>query len=291
MKVFISWSGVKSKAVAEVLREWIPNVIRCVDPFISSEDIDAGTAWFSKIKQELDHCSFGVICLTKSNKDAPWLLYEAGALAHKVDRSNVVPLMIDLSPSDFGTPLSLFQACSRDKDSFFRVVKSINDRAGERGLDQQRLVRVYETWWPSLERKFTELVDFDEGEAEFDGQSKEDHLPREKLDQSIDEILTRLRTISVRMDELRSESNWRAKNASLANYLLGKNSAQDSIISSLGSSLSGSLGINAENDDVLKWYSKDLSDLLKKNTKEENDESRKKGGRKVDTDDQSEDSE
>lgn len=44
MKVFLSWSGERSRLVATALHEWLPQVINAVEPFISS-NIDAGARW------------------------------------------------------------------------------------------------------------------------------------------------------------------------------------------------------------------------------------------------------
>ena len=45
MKIFISWSGEKSRRIALMLREWFPNVLNAVEPFVSSEDIAKGSRW------------------------------------------------------------------------------------------------------------------------------------------------------------------------------------------------------------------------------------------------------
>ena len=87
MKVFISWSGERSKQVAEVLNDWIQCVIQAVDPWMSSKDIDRGALWFSEITDQLANTSIGIICLTKENKTKPWILFEAGALAKGLSSS------------------------------------------------------------------------------------------------------------------------------------------------------------------------------------------------------------
>ena len=80
MKVFLSWSGERSKAVAELLNNWLCCVIQAARPWISTRDIDRGALWFSEINEQLQDTSVGIICLTQENKNKPWILFEAGAL-------------------------------------------------------------------------------------------------------------------------------------------------------------------------------------------------------------------
>jgi hypothetical protein len=73
MKVFISWSGARSKAIAEILRQWLPGVIQAVKPYYSPDDISKGARWSSEIGKELEAARVGLICLTRENLEAPWI--------------------------------------------------------------------------------------------------------------------------------------------------------------------------------------------------------------------------
>lgn len=90
MKIFVSWSGDFSHAVAKALKDWLPNVIQAVEVFLSSEDIAKGSQWFHELGKVLDESSFGILCLTRQNLGAPWVLYEAGALGKHFGQARVV---------------------------------------------------------------------------------------------------------------------------------------------------------------------------------------------------------
>ena len=53
MRVFIIWSGERSGTVAVTLRDWLPDVLQKVQPWISA-DIEAGVRWSSEIAEQLD---------------------------------------------------------------------------------------------------------------------------------------------------------------------------------------------------------------------------------------------
>src|SRR5579875_159793 len=113
MDVFISWSGERSKYVAEALRGWLKQVIQAVKPWLSSEDILAGARWNVEIANRLSATKFGIICVTPENLDSNWLVFEAGALAKTIDdRTFVCPFLIDMDEINPQHPLSQFQ-CKR----------------------------------------------------------------------------------------------------------------------------------------------------------------------------------
>jgi TIR domain len=76
MKVFISWSGEKSRKVAAALHAWLPYIIQAVKPIMSSRDISKGDRWSDVLARELEDTQFGIVCLTPSNIKASWLNFE-----------------------------------------------------------------------------------------------------------------------------------------------------------------------------------------------------------------------
>lgn len=152
MKVFISWSGAKSRQVALALRDWLPSVINSVEPFVSAKDIYAGTRWQAEISAQLESTNFGIICVTQDNQSSAWLNFEAGALAKAVDASRVAPLAIDIKPSDVELPLGQFQAQPADEAGIMEICRSINV-ASPHPLDTPLLGRSVKKWWPDLEEE------------------------------------------------------------------------------------------------------------------------------------------
>src|SRR5215213_1642243 len=152
MKIFISWSGAKSKDVAVALRRWIPDVIQTVEPWMSQADIDAGARWNREIEEKLSETRFGIICLTRSNFTAPWILFEAGALAKTLADTFVCPYLIDIEPVDIPQgPLTQFQGKQANENETWELINTLNKAMKDDSLPEEKLKRSFDRWWPDLE--------------------------------------------------------------------------------------------------------------------------------------------
>jgi len=156
MKVFISFSGTRSHAVAEVFNDWLPIVINAVKPFYAS-DIDKGTRWASEISIQLQDAKFGLICLTPENLNAPWILFEAGALSKTLEKTFVCTFLLDVNPVDLQKPLADFQFTQFDKRDIKKLLETINKALEGDALDEKILDKQFEKWWPDLESKLIDI--------------------------------------------------------------------------------------------------------------------------------------
>lgn len=197
MKIFISWSGEKSKAVALVLRKWIPDVLQSVRPWVSEVDIDAGARWSGEIAKELSETSFGILCLTKSNQNAAWILFESGALAKTLSETFVCPFLVDLSPAELAAgPLAQFQAKRANESDTWELMCAVNKSLKDKSLSEESLRRAFDRWWPDLNKALGELP----SEA---GPS----TVTRSLDDKTDEILNLVRSLSRNKSVEESEAN------------------------------------------------------------------------------------
>lgn len=157
MKIFISWSKQKSHEVAIVLRDWLPSVIQSLEPFVSSEEIDKGSRWSTEIAQELEDCSFGILCITEENLEEPWLMFEAGALSKKISNSYVCPFLLGIQRSDVKGPLVQFQSTIFEKEDVKKLLATINSVCGDSGISSHLLDKSFDVWWPSLEDQLKQI--------------------------------------------------------------------------------------------------------------------------------------
>ena len=153
MKVFLSWSGQRSKEVAEALRDWLPYVLHSVNPFMSSVNIETGQDFFKVLRSELKESNFGILCLTKDNIRSPWVLFESGALAKVLENSALCPYLIDMAPQDLPGPLRFFHAASADEKGTRELVRSLNAASDLVRLADPHLHKSFDRWWPDLKPK------------------------------------------------------------------------------------------------------------------------------------------
>lgn len=156
MRVFISWSGERSKVVARALREWLPLVLHYVEPWLSEADIQAGDRWAHSVAGELAASNFGIVCVTSENADSPWVLFEAGALAKSLDAGKVIPLLVDLDFLELTGPLAQFQAKKLARDGMTEVVRSLQLSAAD-PIPVEREEKLIDLSWPMLERIVAEI--------------------------------------------------------------------------------------------------------------------------------------
>ena len=156
LRVFLSWSGDRSRAVAEALRDWLPFVLNAVDPWMSTEDIEVGAKWLGVVSGKLHESDFSIICLTPENLNAPWVLFEAGALS-KHDESRVCTYLFDLEYQDVKPPLSQFQHSRSDKDGTRKLVRDMNKHLGDAAVPEERLTVAFDMWWPKLEESLASI--------------------------------------------------------------------------------------------------------------------------------------
>lgn len=182
-RVFISWHGPLSQKLGEALRKWLPTTLQFVRPYFSSDDVAKGVRWNSEVSKELENTNIGLACLTKDTLEAPWILFEAGALSKSVSESRVCPILFGVEPEDIPSnhPLTGFQHTRFNKPDFRRLISEINDCAGEMSLDANLLEDAFETRWPKIEQDVHNILESYSNGVEYTPRTDRD-IQREILD-------------------------------------------------------------------------------------------------------------
>lgn len=201
MKVFISWSGERSKSLAHSFRDWLPLVLHYVEPWLSEADIEAGERWAQSVAKELAASNFGIICVTSENITSPWVLFEAGALTKSLETSRVIPLLLDLEFSDVSGPLAQFQAKKLSRSGVGEIIHSIQ-KAAEQPIPETRAQQLFEALWPEFEKKLEAIPD----DAPAERHMRPQHEILEELVASVRSLDSRIRDVEEMGGGIRSKS-------------------------------------------------------------------------------------
>lgn len=152
MKIFISWYGETSHAIALALGDWIPSVIQAVEAYLPPGEARKGPGWLDEVSKELARSSLGILCVDPGSVAAPWLHFEAGILLKSLDVSKVIPLLVDVERPELETgPLARFPSVVYGKNEIYRMLETINENTEKMRLSEDRLLNTFELWWPKLD--------------------------------------------------------------------------------------------------------------------------------------------
>lgn len=187
MQIFISWSGEKSRQIAEVFRHWLPEVIQLVRPYFTPDDVVKGQRWAADIAENLQTSQFGLFCLTADNLAAPWLLFEAGAVSKDSRNGKVCPLLFGVDSSQLSGPLLQFQATPYSKAEVFKFMKAVNAETSL-PLTEVHLERAFERCWDELDHKVNAILST---------QAEDDSPPRRTVQDMVEETLSIVRALAL----------------------------------------------------------------------------------------------
>lgn len=177
MKIFLSWSGQRSKKIASALNNWIPKVIQIAQPWMSDEDISTGSRWNNDLNEQLEKTTIGIICVTPENQQSIWLHFEAGSLSKSLSESKVMPLIYELTPGQISGPMAQFQAVTCTKEGVRKIINSVNDSLGDGSINEIDLSEIFEVWWPKLQDQLDKI------------ENHEEHIPKRESSEMIEELL------------------------------------------------------------------------------------------------------
>jgi hypothetical protein len=148
-KIFLCWSKSRSKAIAEAWAKLLPEIINGVVPILSTE-FQKGKEWFNLLRRDLDEARTGIVFLTLENMNAPWIHFEAGALATAVGNHDgaVFTYIYGFDPGRLAGPLSAYHSTVATKQDTQRLVLDLcaalnREKPGE---------GAYGAWWEKLHK-------------------------------------------------------------------------------------------------------------------------------------------
>jgi hypothetical protein len=200
MKVFISWSGERSRELAEFLSGWLKKLPLTIEPWVSKDAIDPGTRWGKELSEALEGTNFGILCLTSENQKEAWINFEAGALSKTIEQSYVVPYLIGMKPAELEQPLKQFQAIEANEEDTFKLIETIHIASGDKTRTKNDLDEAFKMWWPKLRENIDKIKNIKGHE------NKEVAMPTTAdLKNSLDKLLTLLESMSQRFTKLETE--------------------------------------------------------------------------------------
>lgn len=168
MKIFLSWSGNRSKEIALLLKKFLEGLFRNdVNVWMSHESITYGSMSIQEIHTALINSDKCIALITEDNISSPWIMYEAGTImgqnsANTVKANNrdiIIPILFDdISDLKFvGNPLNQFQRLQYNRKTMLRLVKQFNG-ATRSFTEDDILEKQFSLNWSALNKEIKAIL-------------------------------------------------------------------------------------------------------------------------------------
>lgn len=159
MDLLLTWSGTPSHEIATFFRDWLPQVVPDIQPWISSEDIAKGRKWFHELTTQMAKTNISITFITPGNVRSPWIFYEIGFIAAKLEAGIVYPYLIGVEGGLIkDSPIGQFQYTEANKEDTLRLIQSINKDLGVKGHNPKLIEGNFNSLWPKLKRQLDKLI-------------------------------------------------------------------------------------------------------------------------------------
>jgi hypothetical protein len=153
MKVFISWSGEASKDTASALKEFLKKIDPALKPWVSHQDIAAGTKWRHELMLALESARCAVLCVSPSTLRSPWVLFEVGALSALLSNSGTIcPYLIGGSMSPDQGPIAEYQSRMADYDGTWDLLTVLRSSIPDPKLSERVVKKRFEKHWDGYDK-------------------------------------------------------------------------------------------------------------------------------------------
>ena len=160
MELLLTWSGTGSHDIATFFRNWLPEVVPDILPWISSQDIAKGKKWSNELTKQMNKTNISITFITPENVRSPWVFYEVGFIAAKLEEGTVCPYLIGVDKGLVkDTPLGQFQWTEANKPDTLALIQSINKELGDKKHNEKLIERNFNSQWGKLKKKLDKLVE------------------------------------------------------------------------------------------------------------------------------------
>ena len=157
-RIFLSWSGSRSRAIAALLKPWLEDILgNPCDVWMSQESLPKGRQWLIELTNVLSTTTTGIVVLTGENTDATWINFEAGAIWKAFHDSRCCTLLFGINPNDIVGPLSHFQHTAFTKDDVYRMVSQINEARSDQKATPDQILRRFNRTWQDFEKEILNI--------------------------------------------------------------------------------------------------------------------------------------